>query len=81
MKPIELLKLFRSTFISFLDNGIRMEDVRHIDLYDDYSRLTMHGEKVTYVVSLLADRYDVSERTVYNIVSRLGRDCSPGSLQ
>lgn len=33
------------------------------------------GEKVSYIVAVLAERNNVSERKVYDIVKRLGSDC------
>lgn len=44
-------------------------------MYDDYVRMHDDGEKTTYIVSVLAGKYNISERTVYNAISRLGRDC------
>ncbi len=34
------------------------------------------GEKVSYIVATLADRYHVSERKVYTLIKRYGRECS-----
>lgn len=33
------------------------------------------GNKMTYIVAMLSDKYDVSERQVYSIIDRLGKDC------
>ena len=38
------------------------------------------GEKVGYIVAVLAERYGVSERTVYDVVKRFGQDCKPFSV-
>jgi hypothetical protein len=32
------------------------------------------GEKVTYIVSMLAEKYGISERKVYDLARRLGAD-------
>lgn len=61
---------------SMKDAGLRVEDVGYIDLYYDFARMKDQGEKVSYIVAVLADRYGVSERTVYQCVKRLGADCS-----
>jgi hypothetical protein len=60
-----------------LKSGIHIEDVNYIDLYKDYSRMIAHGDKVTYVVAVLADKYQVSERKVYTLLKRLSHDCEP----
>ena len=79
MKTIEFLKLFRDAFGYLVSQGVKMEDVRHIDMYDDFVWMRASGDKVTYIVSALSGRYNVSERTVYNVVARLGRECTPGA--
>lgn len=33
-------------------------------------------EKMTYIVAVLAERYAVSERKVYNIIAHLEKDCT-----
>lgn len=54
-----------------------MEDVQNIELYNDYNRLLDEGEKVSYIVAVLAERYNVCERKVYTLIKRLQSDCNP----
>lgn len=54
-----------------------MEDVQCIELYNDYNRLLDEGEKVSYIVAVLAERYNVCERKVYTLIKRLQSDCNP----
>lgn len=54
-----------------------MEDVQYIELYNDYYRLLTEGEKVSYIVAILAERYNVCERKVYTLIKRLQSDCNP----
>ena len=54
-----------------------MEDVQYIDLYKDFNRLLDEGEKVSYIVAVLAERYNVCERKVYTLIKRLQSDCNP----
>lgn len=75
MKTIDLLKLFREPYYLFVANGIQLDDIRFIDMYDDYVKMHADGKKVTYIVSLLAGKYNISERSVYKILSRLEKDC------
>ena len=53
-----------------------MEDAKYINLYTDYHKLKENGEKVSYIVAVLADRYDISERTVYSLVKRFNSECN-----
>lgn len=54
-----------------------MEDVQYIELYNDYNRLLDEGEKVSYIVAVLAERYNVCERKVYTLIKRQQSDCNP----
>lgn len=73
---IEILKLNRELLKICRDVGIRMDDVQYIELYNDYNRLLAAGEKVSYIVAVLAERYAVSERKVYALIKRLRADCN-----
>ena len=51
-----------------------VESLGYIPLWNDYERLRRDGFKVAYIVAYLCDTYEVSERTVYRIIRRFGRD-------
>ena len=76
MKVIEILNLNKELLKNFQQAGIRIEDVEYIELYKEYQSLYNKGEKTTYIVSVLADKYDISERTVYDIIKRFKSDCN-----
>lgn len=73
---IEILKLNRELLKICRDVGIRLDDVLYIELYNDYNRLLAEGEKVSYIVAVLAERYAISERKVYALLKRLRADCN-----
>lgn len=75
MKVIEILNFNRELLKRLQASGIRLEDARYIDLYMDYVRLLEQGEKVSYVVVVLSEKYLVSERKVYSLVKRFQSDC------
>ena len=62
MKVIEILNFNRELLKRLLAVGIRLEDARYIDLYADYTHLLDQGEKVSYAVAVLSEKYSVSER-------------------
>ena len=76
MKVIEILKLNRELLNICRTVGIRMDDVRYIELYNDYNRLQADGEKTSYIVAALAEKYGVCERTVYDLIRRLKAECN-----
>ena len=75
MKIIEILKFNRELIKRLKDTGIRLEDADYIDLYSEYCKLHTAGEKVSYIVAVLSDRYAVSERKVYSLIKRFQTDC------
>lgn len=75
MKVYEVLS-FNKELLSKLEvMGIRYEDYKYISLYNDYLSLRASGNKVTYIVAILSEKYLVSERQVYAVIERLGSDC------
>lgn len=76
MKVIEILKLNKGLLKVLQNLGVKVDDVRYIDLYNDYKTLLARGEKVSYIVAVLSERYDISERTVYGLLKRLQMDCN-----
>lgn len=77
MKIIEILKFNRELLKRLQTAGIRLEDTRYIDLYGEYKTMLDRGEKVSYTVAVLADKYSVSERKVYSLIKRFQSDCKP----
>ncbi len=75
MKVIEILNFNRELLAKLLESGIRLEDVRYVNLYTDYFRLLQAGGKVTYIVAVLAEQYSISERKVYDLIKRFQSDC------
>ena len=75
MKIIEVLKFNRELIKRLKIAGIRLEDEEFVDLYTDYTNLLKRGERVSYIVALLSERYAVSERKVYMLIKRFGSDC------
>lgn len=77
MKIIEVLKFNRELIKRLKIAGIRLEDEEFVDLYTDYTNLLKRGEKVSYIVAMLSERYAVSERKVYTLIKRFKSDCKP----
>lgn len=75
MKIIDVLKFNRELIKRLRIVGIRLEDEQFVDLYTDYTVMRQGGEKVSYIVAVLADRYVISERTVYSLIKRFSSEC------
>lgn len=76
MKVIEILNLNKELLKIFRKVGIRLDDVQYIELYNEYQVLQKEGNKVSYIVAVLADRYGISERKVYSLIKRFQSDCN-----
>lgn len=76
MTVYEILKFNRQLLINIREAGIRLEDTDYIDLFADFNKMITAGEKVSYSVAHLADRYHISERKVYSLLKRFRSDCN-----
>lgn len=76
MKVIEVLNLNKELLKKFQQVGIILEDVQYVDLYDEYKKMLANGDKVSYIIATLADKYEVSERKVYDLIRRFKADCN-----
>lgn len=82
MKIYELLQFNKELLNRLCSAGIKPEDYKYADLFADYERLTREGEKKTYIVAILADKYSISERQVYAVISKFSQelDCTIRSV-
>lgn len=76
MKIYEILSFNKEILDRFERIGVRPEDCRYLDLYNDYLKMKADQEKMTYIVAVLADRYAVSERKVYAVIAQFGKECT-----
>lgn len=75
MKVYEVLSFNKELLAKISAMGVRCEDCKYIDLYYEYLFLRAGGNKVTYIVATLSEKYRISERQVYVVIDRLGSDC------
>ncbi|GHT62771.1 hypothetical protein FACS189451_07930 [Bacteroidia bacterium] len=76
MTVYEILNFNRELLNRLVVIGFRPEDCKYIDLYSEYEQMRRAGDKVTYIVSVLSDKYKVSERKVYALIKRFRKDCT-----
>lgn len=75
MTQYEALKLSGCVIERLELAGVRPSDHKYLRLFEDWQEAKRRGDKVAYAVACLADKYGVSERTVYDVVNRLESDC------
>lgn len=80
MTVFEILKFNREMLERLERMGVRLDDTRYIDLFSEFCDMVNSGDKVSYAVAVLADRYGVSERKVYSLLRHFRTDCSHDAL-
>ena len=71
MTQYELLKTAESLLVVLMSNDVDANDVKYLEMYQEYMRLKKEGHKVCYVVYYLSQQYECSEATVYRVVKRM----------
>lgn len=68
--------VFNRELLARLDAlGIRPADAAYVDLFADFCKMVNNGDKVSYAVAVLAERYGVCERKVYTLLKRFRSPC------
>ena len=75
MKVIEILKICENFLKILQDECINVDDARYISLYEEYKAIVGNGGKTTYAVTMLSNKYNISERKVYYLIRSFDRDC------
>lgn len=75
MNIYEILSLNRELLEKLHDFGITTEDYKYVEIYNEYVKLRSCGCKVTYIVAVLSNKFNISERKVYKIISKMQKDC------
>lgn len=70
MTEYDLLKCAESVCKVMAENGIKPEDVRYLQMYEDWKRLRSEGHKVRYISYYLSEQYGVGEATIFRIAKR-----------
>lgn len=66
MTLFEALKFNREPLEMLISLGGKQDDLRFIDLYTEYEVMKKQGEKTTYAVAFLANKYSVSDMMLSN---------------
>lgn len=75
MTRFDIVNLYAGLLTRLDDAGVGVSDVRYAAMYGEYLSMAAAGDKVTYAVARLSERHGVSERTVYNVIRRMGAEC------
>ena len=67
----DLIEFNKELFQKLKKAGVRLEDYKYCDLFQDYVKMasTEHNRKVVFLT--LAQKYKISDRQVYNIINHM----------
>ncbi len=76
MKGIELLKISRFLLETLHNACIKASDVKFIQMYEEYIKMTEEKMKISYIATVLSEKYEISERQFFYLIKRLSQDCN-----
>ncbi len=68
MNCYELIKANASLLQILKDNQISVNDIDNLKIYEEFRAMKKQNHKTVYCVCVLADKYEKSQRTIYNII-------------
>lgn len=74
MTNYEMFKVNESVFRAVVLNGVCVEDVQHVEMYEHFCRMEREGHKKTFIVAYLCEQYGVSETTLYRVANRMKKE-------
>lgn len=80
MTLFEILNFNKEIIDRLISAGFKVGDSKYLELYADYMRMRNQGEKMTYIVTALSERYSVSERKIYSIIKKFETNCTAGAV-
>lgn len=75
MKAIDVLKICAFGLELLSKSDIKAADYKYIPLYEEYLQLRKDGHKYEYAVTILSDKYKISQSSVSRLIRRFGKDC------
>ena len=70
MEIAEIVKIGRELLIMLSKYDVRIDDWKHLKMYDEFKRMRKNGVKYRYAISELAFTYNISRANVERIISR-----------
>lgn len=76
MTNYEILKMNASLLHLLNKNGVSINDVNYIDIFDEFTKMKQQGLKVRYIAITLAEKYGMTDRSIFKIVKRMSQESS-----
>ena len=75
MKVVELLKIGQILLETLQDYCIKVSDVKFVEMYDEYCKMTEQHMKTSYIAAVLSEKYNISERQFFYLIKRFDKEC------
>lgn len=76
MKIYEILSINKEFLYRLSQAGIKPDDYQYVNLFQKYREMLSAGNKTTYIVAALSEKYNISERKIYTIIQRFKQEIS-----
>ena len=70
MNVYEAMSSIRPMLEKLQKSGVDLSNINNIDMYEEYREMSKDGEKKMYIVSFLAEKYKMSEKSVSRAIRR-----------
>lgn len=70
MRIADFIRLHKGMMDLLSKYDVKMDDFKYVEMFEDYDSMIKEGNKVTYIVSYLSDKYSLSEASVYRILKK-----------
>ena len=67
----DLIEFNKELFQKLKQAGIRLDDYKYCDLYRDFVEMSRKDPNRKVIILTLAERYNISDRQVYNIINHM----------
>lgn len=71
MTRAEIIEFNKELLQKLKEAGVKLDDYRYCDLFRDYTKMSRTERNRKVIFLTLAQRYNISDRQVYNIVSHM----------
>lgn len=80
MTLYQAIKINYTYFDQLYRMGYKAGDERYLALYSDYMLMRAQGNKTTYIAAVLSEKYNIAERTFYNVIKRFSNNCNEDAV-
>ena len=80
MKVWEIVKIGEKMLDMLQKSCMSMDDCKYLEMYEEYEKLMSEGARKARVAAYLAGKYRISERRVYYLLKKYGKECKVGAV-